>query len=827
MQDPTALDRRLLHPFTAILLLAGLLSVPTASGQQASDPSQGSLLQSNSPQTAPSYPQGSNSALRTGEVQQPAGTAGIETPRSMLPDPAQHVDRAGLRATPPDSQPTPAPESPTPFQLLVSRSLGTSLPLFGRNLFSGQPIDSAQPNAPPPTDYVVATGDQVLVRIWGPVTMNEALTIDRAGDIYLPQVGIIHLAGLPYSALDSQIRQSVSRVFRNYNLAVNLGSLHSIQIFITGEAARPGAYTVSSLSTLVNAVFASGGPSQVGSMRAIELRRENQTLTTFDFYDLLVHGDKSKDVHLLPGDVVFIPPVGPEVALGGQVKVPAIYEMKPGETLAALLSFAGGANSIASATSVSLEQIVDHNHREPRMIPLTPAGLATPVADGDLLVVGAISHAFEETVTIRGNVAGPGRFRWHPGMRLSEIIPDKASLLTPDYWDFRNAEGQRQPFFQPAPAANQPVRNQPSTTINLPDTRARDAAPTSISGGIGSSTLSSVEIISPGTDAGVQPLNRVTLPAPEIDWSYAVIERLDKATLRNQLLPFNLGRLVLDHDPASDLVLESGDVVTIFSQDDFRVADLQRTKFVRVEGEVQSAGVYSVRPGETLQSLVARAGGLSPDAYLFGSQFTRESARILQQQRLDEYTARLAVDMDRSAAQQEVSISQVTQGTAVLGAEERMLAQLRSQRATGRIVLDFKIDSVGLNNIPPLALENGDVLVVPSRPAVVTVIGSVSTQSSFLFEPGATVKRYLALAGGPARDSDRKHAFVIRASGAVVSRQSADFLSDSFERLKLAPGDTLVVPSKLFTVSRLRTILDSTNAISQLAVLAAAIAVAR
>jgi protein involved in polysaccharide export with SLBB domain len=471
MQDPTPLNPpfpqpRLVRAIIAVLLLAGLLMIPGSGAQQTSDTAQSSEpSQSSYPAPFSSSQQDAAPTTQGGRTQsqQTYGTGALNTPRGMTPNPYQQVDRAGLNGAALERRPQPAPESPTPFQLLVSKTLGTSLPLFGRNLFAGQAIDSAQPNAPPPTDYVVATGDQVLVRIWGPVTMNEALTIDRAGEIYLPQVGIIHVAGLPYSALDGQIRQSVDRVFRNYNLSVNLGSLHSIQIFVTGEAASPGAYTVSSLSTLVNAVFASGGPSSVGSMRAIELRRENRTLSTFDFYDLLVHGDKSKDVHLLPGDVIFIPPVGPEVALGGQIKVPAIYEMMPGETLGTLLSFAGGPNSIASATGVHLEQIVGHNHREARLLPLTPAGLATPVTDGDLLVVGGISHAFDETVTIRGNVASPGRFAWHPGMRLSEIIPEKASLLTPDYWDFRNAEGQRQPFFQPAPtvpAANQ-QRNEP------------------------------------------------------------------------------------------------------------------------------------------------------------------------------------------------------------------------------------------------------------------------------------------------------------------------------------------------------------------------------
>ncbi len=717
--------------------------------------------------------------------------------------------------------------APTSFQLLVQRTLGQSLPLYGHNLFDDPGTFAALPDAPPTTDYILSTGDQVLIRMWGPVTMNEALTVDRAGNIFLPQVGTIHVAGLSYAALTGQVRNEVSRVFRNFNLSVELGRLHSIQIFVTGEAQRPGTYTVSSLSTLVNAVFASGGPSTVGSMRRIELRRDGQVVTTFDFYDLLLHGDKSKDAHLLPGDVIFIPPAGPQVGFSGQVNSPAIFELKGEETLGSLLQLAGGPNSVASAAGVTLQQIVHHEFRETRTLPLTPAGLATPLADGDLLSLGNISNRFENTVTIRGNLASPGRFAWHAGMRLSDIIPEKAALLTQSYWEVRNAEGRPGSFIEAVPAnevGQYTAGNGLGTSVSsLPGSRGGVVTP-----GVGTTgTDNSQGGVSSRVSVAPSVATKVTIPAPEIDWSYAVIERTDRDTLKNQLLPFDLGKLVLDHDQSQNLALQPGDVVTIFSQADFDVAQNQLTKFVRIEGEVGSAGVYSVHPGETLQALVARAGGLTPQAYLFGAQFTRESTRTLQQQRLEEYTDKLSIDMERSTAKQALSLSGSTSDATVLTVEERIINQLRQQRATGRIVLDFKLDSQGLSSIPPLPLENGDVLVVPSRPLIVNVIGSVPNQSSFLFRPGATVKYYLGLAGRPDRDSDPKHAFVIRANGAVLSRQGSGFWGSTFEGLQLAPGDTLVIPAKLFSVSPLRTILESSTAFSSLALIAASIAVTR
>ncbi len=809
-------------------------AIGDASGQTSLDQLGGVA----SPGQAAQYQSGTSSFGR-----QSAQQGDSDTPRQD--NTREHADSAGLtsndRRT--DLLYRHQPNALSSFQLLIQRSYGYPLPIYGANLFLDPSTFAALPNAPPTTDYILSTGDQVLVRMWGPVTMNESLTIDRAGDIFLPEVGTIHVAGLSYEALTAQVRAAVSRVFRNFNLSVDLGRLHSIQIFVTGEARRPGTYTVSSLATLVNAVFSSGGPSNAGSLRRIELRRDDHVITTFDFYDLLLRGDKSKDQHLLPGDVIFIPPVGPQVGIAGQVKEPAVYELKGSESLGEQLDLAGGINPVASTSGATLQQIVHHDFRESRTVPFTPEGLATPLSDGDLIIIHGITNRFENTVTIRGNVAEPGRFAWHPGMRLTDIIPEKASLLTPSYWEERNAEGHSNPFLQGLPVQSTGDTDQQDGTIgSLPEGAARGSGEEL--GGVASSLPASrggISMASPGTTdtesslnqgvgarvtVGASRITKVTVPAAEIDWTYAVIERTRRDTLRNELIPFNLGRLVLDHDEKEDLPLEPGDVVTIFSQADFHVAQEQTTKFVRIEGEIASAGVYSVHPGETLQSLVLRAGGMTPQAYLFGAQFTRESTRAVQQQRVDEYIDKLSVDMERSTAQQSLSQSGSSANSTALTLEERMISQLRQQRATGRIVLPFKTSSEGLESIPALDLENGDVLLIPQRPSTVNVIGAVPDQSSFLFKEGGTVKYYLHLAGEPDRQSDPKHAFVIRANGAVLSRDRSGFWGDTFADLKLSPGDTLVIPAKLLKPSALRTFIDSSSAFSSLALVAATVAVA-
>ena len=798
---------------------------------------------------------------------------------------------------------TPTPLEPlTEFQKLLAATTGQVLPIFGHDLFRGVPSTFAPVDQIPVTqDYVIGPGDEIRIRVWGQVNFNADLKVDRSGDIYLPQVGRIHVTGSAFSELSQQIRSQIARIFRNFDLTVDLGQLRSIQIFVVGQARRPGAYTVSSLSTLVNALFASGGPSVQGSMRDIQLKREGKVISNFDLYDLLIRGDKSKDARLLPGDVIFIPAVGPEVALTGSVRKPAIYELRLAESansIQQLLDSAGGLSSVASNSTLSIERIEDHQARQAMEVALDSTGLATTLRDGDVVRVLSIVPAFEKTVTIRGNLANPGRFSWHEGMKLSDLIPDRPSLITRNYWWRRAQLGLPSPEFQPLEGRG--YLGQPANPMDLPPQRSGrygtsmpNGNPSNQSSQINSSSQSNQsnqtnqsdqssqsnqqqdssaygqssndQLSSPqmangnfppaqgtsglanqvgasgSTLAGQQsqivtqnvanagPKTDVTLSAPEIYWSYAVIERLDPITLKTSLLPFNLGKLVIDHDSTQDLILQPGDVVSIFSQADIRVPLDQQTKFVRLEGEFAGAGVYSVHAGETLRDLVLRAGGFSPGAYLFGSEFTRESTRVFQQQRLDEYVQSLELQIPRQGlalAAAAVSPQDTAAANTASISQQALLSRLRQLRATGRIVLEVKPNSVGLDSIPDLQLQDGDRFVVPPVPASVNVVGAVYDQNSFLFQSNRRVGDYLRLAGGPNRDADKSHIFVIRADGSVFSRESANGLwGNNFEATKLNPGDSIIVPEKVIGSSVLRGFVNWSQVFSQLALGAAAISV--
>jgi len=829
------------------------------------------------------YP-GLQSSGLNGRVQSIVDQGGLNNAQSQL----EALEQSRLLAI-------RAPSAPTDFQLLVRGSLGTLLPVYGDSLFRQVPSTFAPLREVNVTsDYVLGPGDQLVIRIWGQVNFNAQLTVDRSGAVYLPQVGEIHVAGLPYAQVRQHIHDALAHIYKSFDLNVEMGQLRSIQVFVVGQARRPGTYTLASLSTLVTALFATGGPSVQGSLRDIQLRRGGQTVAHFDLYDLLILGDMSKDAPLLPGDVIYIPPVGAQVAIAGDVHTPAIYELKGTSTVEQALRFAGGLSSTASLSRALLERVDTEKRRTVVDISLqVPAGLATPLQQGDLLRVLPISPQFQNTVTLRGNVAETGRFSWHPGMKLSDIIPDSQALITRDYWERRNQLGVPGPEFKPEYTNNPdyyprdingyqtgaaqydingvPIFNgqqsngtqgqstngskvngqNPSPTsqnTNQPAQQSDDpnCIPTSTpqQNPYGQNPGSNTQGINsqngqPCTTTGSRsladetqtssgnlprPALTIALPVPEIDWSYAVIERMNPQTLATSLVPFNPGQLVLDHDATQNLALESGDVITIFSQADIKVPQAQRTKFVRLEGEFKQAGIYTVLPGETLPQLVARAGGFTPDAYLFGSDFTRESTRILQQLRLNDYLQNLELEIDRSTIAASASIGSVD--PAATAASRSLVARFRSIRATGRVVLDIPQNASGLDNLPNIQLEDGDRFVVPSRPSTVNVVGAVYDQNSFLFRNTQPVGSYLRLAGGPTKSADGKDSFIIRADGSVVSRQSKKgVFGNTFASMHLNAGDTVVIPEKVPHPSGLRNFINYTQIFSQLALGAAAIAV--
>jgi len=368
---------------------------------------------------------------------------------------------------------------------------------------------------------------------------------------------------------------------------------------------------------------------------------------------------------------------------------------------------------------------------------------------------------------LRGSVASPGRYPWKEGMRVSDLIPDMDALIAPEYWARQNNA------FRVEPSSEGALRIQIKRNQN------------------------------------------------EINWDYALVERLKKDDMSTALLPFNLGKAISGKDAENNLLLQPGDVITIFSHEDIQVPAAKRSVYVRLEGEFDHAGVYKTLPGETLRQLVARVGGVTPQAYLFGSELTREATRQMQQKRLNEIIERLEADVYRNAnetASAATSKEEVDAAKAQAASQKALITKMRQVKATGRIVMELPERNPQIKDLPDIVLEDGDRLYVPTPASTVNVMGSVYNQNSFLYKPGQSVNDYLSKSGGPTRDGDEGDIYLVRADGIVISSRQSGTMFSSFGGREAMHGDTIVVPEKLEKYNLTKDLKDWTQIFYQFAI---------
>jgi protein involved in polysaccharide export with SLBB domain len=692
----------------------------------------------------------------------------------------------------------------TEFQRFVEETVNHPVAVYGRDLFDEAPSTFAPiDNIPVPSDYAIGPGDELLIKMWGRVDLDLTLSVDRNGQIQLPKVGSLTVAGLRYDELHSYLRSAIGRIYKGFDLNVTLGKLRSIQVFVLGEARQPGSYTLSSLSTLVDGLIASGGPSASGSMRRIELRRDSKVVVSFDVYDLGQKGDKSHDRQLLPGDVIYIPPVGPQVAIEGSVNRPGIYELKDAATVASAVEGAGGLSGLAMLDRAMLERVAERRRRTVESFELNEAGRQRELRDGDLLRISALSPKFEGAVTLRGNVAGPGRYAWREGMRITDLIPTHEFLITREHWQQHNHLSDQQNLNGPALHGNaRTTAAIEATTLAAAQIDKNPSAEGSKLPIPGQKMQASQSYVNPTIDV----LGDLSLTNAEVNWDYATIERLDQ-DLSTRLIAFNLGSAIDNPTSADNQVLKSGDVVTIFSKRDILLPLHKRTTFVRVGGEVNAPGVYRMNPGETLRDVVQRAGGLTPNSYLFAAELKRISTRDVQAKQLKSSVERMRAELsfeasNSSASMPAIAAAQSNVPTAEsqiqMRAQEHLLDLLATAEPSGRIVLGIKPGAISVEDLPNLAVEDGDDLMIPALIASVQVTGEVYNPSSLRFQDEKRLINYLHDSGGPNRTADVSRIFVIRADGTVVARQNRHTLGGgNFEKMVLMPGDAIVVPPKL------------------------------
>lgn len=651
--------------------------------------------------------------------------------------------------------------APSEFETLVAESLGIRLPVFGKDLFSGQPVDVT--TIPAAADYLVGPGDELVIKAWGGIDVDYRATVEADGNIYIPKIGNVFIAGTRFSETRQVVGAAIRKNYRNFELAVTLGQMRSTDIKVVGMVGKAGTYQLSAYATVLDALTAAGGPSAHGSFRSVAVVRKGKTVQQLDVYDVLLKGDKTGDVRLQPGDVVVVYSAGIQVAVGGAVSRPSIFEMKKGESLAKLLDYAGGYSVTARPKQLRIERVSPTTFKREVLEVSGDDISAFELRDGDIVRVPRISGEISNAVTLRGSVAEPMRLAWKDGFKVSDLITSKEMLIEASYWKNRN-----------------------------------DAVNQEVTGGEEALRL------------------RVKRSFDEINWDYAVIERLDRETLQAQLIPFNLGK-ALAKDGANDIQLLPGDTVTVFSKQDVRVSVAKQSRFVRLEGEVQQPGVYLATPGDTIQSLVAKAGGLSSYAYLYGAEFKRESTKKQQQARMREIVERLQTNID-SAARQRATDAITGDDTRLNAAEaendKRLLSRLQRIEASGRIVLGVPVEANTATALPELTFEDGDVLTIPARPSTVAVAGSVFNENAFMFQPGKSVRQYVEQAGGPLSPSASNLYYIAKADGSVVPASKGDTLN---------AGDTVLVMEEVGKKSLVRSLRDWTQIIYQFGLGAAGI----
>lgn len=696
------------------------------------------------------------------------------------------------------------PPPPSEFQKFVELATGRLLQPFGSRFFAeGSDAAFAPDNVPVSADYVVGPGDEVVLRAWGSIDVDYRSRVDRNGQLNLPKVGSFNVSGVKASDLEAHLRAQLSRLFTNFSLNVSLGQLRAVKIFVVGPAQRPGVYTLPSQSTLLSAVVAAGGPATNGSMRRLTLRRDGKEISSLDVYDFLVTGDKSKDVQLRAGDVVVFQSVGPRVALTGATDTPGIYELRSAEEpVRDLLRYAGGAPVLANPNRAQLERIDPAQARAARFVEtfrLDAAGLQKPLRDGDVLTLLAISPEFANAVTLKGHVAQPLRYPYKPGMRVRDLIPDREALISPDFYRRKNLLVQvlrpdEEEDDEPLPAGA--VRNADGSVT----TATGEVLPRSrmVNGRRVASSRINAER---AADLAATERAKKSPAAlfDELNWDYAVVERLNTRDLTTEVIPFNLGRAILQNDPASNIELLPGDVVTVYSQKDIRVPVGRQTRLVSLEGEVAAPGVYQLLPGETLKQLLTRAGGLTSQAYLYGLDFSREETRVRQRENLQQAIARLqALSATQAAREAANRREDATSGAVSAAATQAQLTRLSQVQPNGRIALELTPQSTTIDALPDLPLDHADRISVPARPGFVTVTGAVVNNNAFLWKPGRTAGDYVKLAGLD-EAAEPSAMFILRADGTVSHANDAKglFGYGGLGSQPLYPGDAVVVPNQL------------------------------
>jgi protein involved in polysaccharide export with SLBB domain len=763
----------------------------------------------------------SGSASDTSQQALPDDGAPVARARALTPATARSTSKTENKS----QSITDEPESlhlPAPYNLRSLRDLYTQVPpdsvklkRFGSEVFTNRdrvtggglanrttPVD-----LPIGPDYVLGAGDGLTINLWGGISQSFNRVIDREGKIALPEAGSLVVAGLTLQQARSNIESALKQQYHNAQVDVTIGRLRTVRVYVVGDVQRPGAYDVSSLSTPLNAIYEAGGPTSVGSLRIVRHYRGQQLVREVDLYDFFLRGERMDDERLQAGDTLLIPPSGPQVAIFGMVKRPAIYELKASATLKDVLDNAGGVTVAAALNHITIDRIDPNKQRE--TVTLESSATDTPqatlaqlasfaVKDGDRIHVAAILPYSERAIYLEGHVARPGKLPYRDGMQLTDVIhsyqdllPEPAAkgdivrLVAPDF------HPETIPFdLADALIGNSSITLQPFDTIRILGRYEVDAPQVTIRG----------EVLRPGSYALSQdmtPMKLVTMAGgykrdallTNADLASYTIKNGEKVITERTEIP--IGSEVFSH--AS---LKSGDILTIHQLSGWN--DIGAS--VILDGEVTYPGSYGLQEGERLSGVLRRAGGLRDTAYAAGAVLVRNQVRDLEEKtkvqlihqiETSSASARLAPNL--GGGQDQAALLQ-----AATQQQAEVLQRLKAEPASGRLVIHISADINSWAGTPAdIEMHTGDVLTVPKRPGFVLVSGQVYNASAITYVPGKEASWYLRRAGGTNDIANRKEIFVIRANGSVIGRRSGEWYGSNVLSTRLDPGDVIVVPQRI------------------------------
>ncbi len=711
---------------------------------------------------------------------------------------------------------------------------------FGYDLFAGSPTTFAPvTEIPVPVDYIIGPGDQVRIQFFGKEAASYDLYVSRDGILQVPDLGPLSVAGQSFNELKATIAQRVSEQMIGVDVFVSLGELRSMRIFMLGDVNQPGAYTVSSLSTMTNALFVSGGIRSIGTLRNIQLKRAGQIVTTLDLYDLLLKGDTSTDARLQPGDVIFVPPVGTLVGIAGEIRRPAIYEVKEGTDIASIFAMAGGLTPKAYPAISQIERITPAGLKELVDIDLGNASNRTKaVENGDIVRIFSSLDRVENFVRLTGAVERPGDYEWKEGQRISDVIPHVEQLLPTADLDyslvvsrnqitgttttrsfsleqlFLSQDSKHDLKLEPKDRiivfdGTQTERNGLAAIISRLKAQGTSEAPQKV-----------VRISGRVRHPGEYPLDRsmnvsdlVRAAGGFSEDAYTLQAELiryqdNNKTVRDSLLiPVSLMASLNNSQGHQDIALQEFDQINIK-----RVPEWTEHETMIISGEVRFPGTYVIERGETLSQTIERAGGLTELAHPESAIFLRESLRITEAANLEKLRERLSSDIAAASIQSD-AISLDGVDTA-----QSLLNQLENTQAIGRLVIDLPRILSGHEDITVTA---GDQLVIKQRPQAVTIIGSVNYPTSHLYRGGLSHFDYINLSGGLTKKADKKQIYIVRSNGQVVMEQRSRFFPKGGTLIEA--GDTVVIPIDVDRVAPLKLWTTTSQIFYQIALGAAAI----